>query len=266
MKERDCANCKHHTEDGCSSWDCEFEKAMTKQEAIKWIIYEKDSIDTEGYCATKENYARIQALDMAIEALSSDAVHIDIYRELYEKYVELKHESAELPKGDLISRQWLLDLYGDYIGDNGDPKYHVPLEVVRQNIIDAPSADAVTIHEDGTLNVKVPNAQRVGRVLVMDTDSHIGGGLFYPDDAVSREDTVTPNSPISIQAVHGEWIPCSERLPSDANEVLACTDGGWVDIAKYNTSREEWHAIGKGKKNITAWMPLPTPYKGGDTE
>jgi hypothetical protein len=42
---------------------------MTREEAIKWIIYEKDSIDTEGYCATKENYARIQALDMAIEAL-----------------------------------------------------------------------------------------------------------------------------------------------------------------------------------------------------
>ena len=53
--------------------------------------------------------------------------------------------SAELPKGDLISRQWLLDLYGDYIGDNGDPKYHVPLEVVRQNIIDAPSADAAQV-------------------------------------------------------------------------------------------------------------------------
>ena len=48
--------------------------------------------------------------------------------------------SAE-PKGDLISRRWLLDLYGDYIGDNGDPKYHVPLEVVRQNIIDVPSAE-----------------------------------------------------------------------------------------------------------------------------
>lgn len=25
MIDRDCANCKHHTEDGCSSWDCEFE-------------------------------------------------------------------------------------------------------------------------------------------------------------------------------------------------------------------------------------------------
>lgn len=51
--------------------------------------------------------------------------------------------STVAPKGDLISRQWLLELYGDYIGDNGDPKYHVPLEVVRQNIKDAPSADVI---------------------------------------------------------------------------------------------------------------------------
>ena len=46
-----------------------------------------------------------------------------------------------------------------------------------------PSADAVHIHNDGTLEVKVPNAQKVGRVFVMDTDSHIGGGLFYPESA-----------------------------------------------------------------------------------
>ena len=52
--------------------------------------------------------------------------------------------SADAYKGDLISRQWLLEVYGDYIGDNGDTKYHVPLEVVRQNIKDAPSADAVS--------------------------------------------------------------------------------------------------------------------------
>ena len=162
MKERDCENCKHHTEDGCSSWDCEFEKAMTKQEAIKWIIYEKDSIDTEGYCATKENYARIQALDMAIEALSSDAVHIDIYRELYEKYVELKHESAE-----------------------------------------------------------------------------------------------------------AEWIPCSERLPNDAKDVLVCMRNGWIYMASYRHNRRLWKFYADGYADceiVIAWMPLPTPYKGGDDE
>ena len=53
--------------------------------------------------------------------------------------------------------------------------------------IEALQTDAVHIHNDGTLEVKVPNAQKVGRVLVMDTDSHIGGGLFYQDDAVQGE-------------------------------------------------------------------------------
>ena len=65
-----------------------------------------------------EREQNIDAIDKAIEALST-------------------------PSGDLISRQWLLDVYGDYIGDNGEPKYYVPLEVVRQNIKDAPSVDVV---------------------------------------------------------------------------------------------------------------------------
>lgn len=26
MNERDCENCIHHTENGCDSWDCEFER------------------------------------------------------------------------------------------------------------------------------------------------------------------------------------------------------------------------------------------------
>ena len=54
--------------------------------------------------------------------------------------------------------------------------------------IESLSADAVHIHNDGTLEVKTPNAQKVGRVLVIDTDSHIGGGLFYPDDAVPQSE------------------------------------------------------------------------------
>ena len=42
MKERDCANCKHHTSNGCSSWDCEFEstdlisRADAKQQISEW--------------------------------------------------------------------------------------------------------------------------------------------------------------------------------------------------------------------------------------
>lgn len=39
MKERDCANCKHHTSDGCSSWGCEFEAKdlISRADAIERI-------------------------------------------------------------------------------------------------------------------------------------------------------------------------------------------------------------------------------------
>lgn len=57
----------------------------------------------------------ITAISMAIEALSAEV------------------------KGDLISRQWLLDLYVTP-KDGEDVEWKVPLEVVRQNILDAPSA------------------------------------------------------------------------------------------------------------------------------
>lgn len=80
-----------------------------------------------------------------------------------------------------------------------------------------------------------------------------------------------------------EWIPCSERLPDDDGDYLVWLEdesdhyavvyfdtgadafGWWVD---------HYDPITLGfiesdfceAKNITAWQPLPTPYKGGDTE
>lgn len=87
---------------------------MTREEAIMWLI--KPTITSTEISVSKAK--ELEAYDMAIEALSAEA------------------------KGDLISRKWLLGLYGDYIGDDGESKYHVPLEVVRQNIKDAPSAEA----------------------------------------------------------------------------------------------------------------------------
>ena len=71
--------------------------------------------------------------------------------------------------------------------DGGLNQINYGLTLAKNEIQALPSADAVHIHNDGTLEVKVPNAQKVGRVLVMDTDSHIGGGLFYPADAVQGE-------------------------------------------------------------------------------
>lgn len=60
----------------------------------------------------------------------------------------------------------------------------------------------------------------------------------------------------------GKWIPCSERLP-EVNERCLCTyefsEGTCVDFGLYTKSG--WFVSG-----VTAWMPLPEPYKAERSE
>lgn len=64
----------------------------------------------------------------------------------------------------------------------------------------------------------------------------------------------------------GEWIPVSERLPKNAEYVLA-TDGLDMFVAWHNPEKEiykGWHSFDElfdVKTPIIAWQPLPEPYK-----
>lgn len=93
MSDRDCENCKHHTEKGCDSWDCNFEQGMTREDAIKrlklWLIC------SEEY--TEDDVSMNEAIRIAINSLEID-----------ERY-ELEYEQIE-PCEDAISRQAVLDI------------------------------------------------------------------------------------------------------------------------------------------------------------
>ena len=56
------------------------------------------------------------------------------------------------------------------------------------------------------------------------------------------------------------WIPCSERLPEVGREILFCDDFG--DIFVGHRAIEHWWSVDDKVKNVTAWMPLPEPFKG----
>ena len=67
-------------------------------------------------------------------------------------------------------------------------------------------------------------------------------------------------------AVSVEWIPCEERLPSNFSEdetVLATTDvDGDRVIQMFAVDIKSFYLKGY----VSAWMPLPEPWKGADDE
>ena len=68
-----------------------------------------------------------------------------------------------------------------------------------------------------------------------------------------------------------EWIPVTERVPEVCEDVLICDRRGHIDFGflySEDGSRRWWEnsdldVIEENdiKKGITAWMPLPKPYK-----
>ena len=87
---------------------------------------------------------------------------------------------------------------------------------------------------------------------------------------ISTDNMNTLLDALSAEAVQG-WIPCSERLPKRDELVLVTyktTDR--IHLCKYIDDGSEnpwWSYIDDccaWNNVVLAWMPLPTPYKGGD--
>ena len=80
-----------------------------------------------------------------------------------------------------------------------------------------------------------------------------------------------------IEPKHGEWIPCSERLPNENGDYLVTLENGVVKILGYSTTQRTTYPKGfyhikdgfswrQMQNPVVAWMPLPKPWKGADDE
>lgn len=61
----------------------------------------------------------------------------------------------------------------------------------------------------------------------------------------------------------GGWIPCAERLPEKTGRYL-------VTCEKWGAWEVDWNIWNEGigwlwEQGVSAWMPLPDPYKGEQT-
>ena len=68
---------------------------------------------------------------------------------------------------------------------------------------------------------------------------------------------------MAVQALEEKprWIPCAERLPSDENKVLCCTQtkAGAKNIVLGYYAGGKWRC--GMNSNVVVWKPLPEVYK-----
>ena len=134
-----------------------------------------------------------------------------VMRDVLEPSKSTDQKSADVPSGDLISRQWLLDLY-DIDTTSFKETAKVPLEVIIQNIKDAPSVSIQpkTIANDCDL---ISRADAIEAVMAEGRNVHASEyanaeRIIHEADAVEALAMLT-----SADRPHGEdWDKYSEEL------------------------------------------------------
>ena len=66
----------------------------------------------------------------------------------------------------------------------------------------------------------------------------------------------------------GKWIPCKKKLPEKYGFYLVSLNNGTTDFCLWNAMEFGWESSGIFSKcdEVTAWMPLPEPYRGGEED
>ena len=79
----------------------------------------------------------------------------------------------------------------------------------------------------------------------------------------------------ALKEEEGTWIPCNVKLPKKEGSVLASIETRYEDYISHYVAKvwwngsSWWHNYHKKVDDIDfvlAWMPLPEPYKEGDSE
>jgi hypothetical protein len=69
-----------------------------------------------------------------------------------------------------------------------------------------------------------------------------------------------------LSSAQPEWIPCSERLPKQGQEVICQCRANIIKVLKLDANSDWYqdaeHSYMSGF--VIAWMPLPEPYNKAD--
>ena len=157
---------------------------------------------------------------------------------------------------DLISRQEMIDLW---------EQYH-PYIAIKACEYDAklrrlPSAQA----DSKELSFTHKALDTISRQAAIDAaDRADYTGLAVEDVKKVTDEVVKELKQLPSVQPKLQWIPCSERMPENDESVLISNSHG---VTKAWWNGRFWSSIAVKKyKTVTAWMPLPEPYRGEGEE
>lgn len=88
---------------------------------------------------------------------------------------------------------------------------------------------------------------------------------IYGVDVTKAICSATENLAMLEKAFIGWWIPVSEEMPEDGQNVLFCDNTGDIMVGYHIRGGPDTHFTQVGSfeviKNVKAWMPLPDAYK-----
>ena len=86
------------------------------------------------------------------------------------------------------------------------------------------------------------------------------------DETIRRDERIICIQEIRSLPSAPLWIPVSEWLPGAMDSVLVTDHGYWVDIAFYDGTKWWYRDADTEEASVSAWMPLPEPWKGEDDD
>lgn len=220
---------------------------MTREEAIE-ILKEDSCVDCA--CANM-SYAKCEyegncdirtAMNMAIEALKAEPCDDAVKREAVLNTLDTMDKALDEDRTVEAYKELLKECYKELPPVTPTAKESL---VVR----DAVSKQAVL---DKIKEVCFSKEQKWVDFRV----SHGSNG--QRDFIINFIESLPPVTPKQ------RWIPVSERLPEESGSYLTTTRNNAVRVNHFYAGHG--HQVFGYRNNVIAWMPLPEPYKEGDSE
>lgn len=105
------------------------------------------------------------------------------------------------------------------------------------------------------------------QIEIMDMQNR-GGWIPVTARPMDNEERLEWSEKLGYDIEYNEALIYTSQLPDDGQEVLTCDRYGNVKIDTFESDPDYGCYFDENgdMDGIVAWMPLPEPYKGGDTE